>query len=268
MARLVKRLQGKPFQLIFSDNQNKGKATMMAYLKSKGFSDALGNFTLSQFAGHSAVKGNGHVPYYFVIDHTGKLVYDHMCGAFHGGDGMKCIEIVDELLKKAPAIYCGKEAFTEHKALAKKVESGKKIGTTLKALDKALEGATDAAKAELERLKKVVTAYRDRELKRVMALKATEPQKVLGELKRLAAKFKGTTLALDETYDALRKSAEHKKQVLIGKTFAKFKGWAEKQKNVKAAAVSLAGKLRKLMKDKEEWPICKTIEAWLKEHGA
>ena len=67
--------------------------------------------TVTSFGGHPGVKGNGHVPYYMVFDHTGKLRRQHMGGAYHGGDGLEMIEWVDRLLKETPAIWLGNEPF-------------------------------------------------------------------------------------------------------------------------------------------------------------
>ncbi|NJN14328.1 MAG: hypothetical protein HC813_01385, partial [Planctomycetes bacterium] len=96
-----------------------------------GLSPAAPNFTVSSFGGHPKVKGNGYVPYYLVFDHHGDLAHHHMCGDYHGGDGLGMIDWVEKLLKAAPEIYLGREPFAAHADLAAKVASRKRFPATL-----------------------------------------------------------------------------------------------------------------------------------------
>ena len=113
MVSLAKRLEDRPFHLVATHCQNNSQANVISYLQSKNLASNTPNCTVTSFGGHPQVKGNGYVPYYMVFDHHGKLVQHHMCGDYHGGDGLEMIEWVDKLLQDAPGIYLGKEPF-EH----------------------------------------------------------------------------------------------------------------------------------------------------------
>ena len=115
---MARRLEGKPFHLVATHRQRDTKENVVAYVKSKGLSADTPNMTVSSFGGHPKVKGNGYVPYYMVFDHHGDLVHHHMCGDYHGGDGLKMIDLVDQLLADVPAMYLGKQPFTAVKRLA------------------------------------------------------------------------------------------------------------------------------------------------------
>lgn len=277
MASLVKRLQNRPFHLIYGDNQRIGKGKMVEYMKSQGFSDALSNFTLSQFPGHPEVKGNGYVPYYMVFDHTGKLRYEHMCGKYHGGDGMKCIEWVDKLIAQVPAIYFGKVKFTHYRELVKDLETAENLSRDVKkveaAQDEVEEGSEEAA--ELERIYAVLIRYRDIELQRVEELRATEPGRILGELKELKSRLKGTKLRkrVSDRYDELSKSDEHKIEKKIADVFQKYKKKLERGKALtkkqRTKIVSQAARaLRKLTSKNPALPISASVKVWLAANGA
>ena len=74
-----------PFHLIATDRQRGKREDQVAYLKGLGLTADTPNFTVTSDGGHPAVKGNGYVPYYMIFDHRGRLVRDHMAGAYHGG---------------------------------------------------------------------------------------------------------------------------------------------------------------------------------------
>jgi len=211
------------------------------------------------------------MPYYIIFDHTGKLVAHHMCGSYHGGDGWKMIEIVDELLKSAPAIYLGKEPFKKIAPLAAKVASNKALGGAVKQIDSKLSSAPDAeTKAELERLMAVVTRYRDRRLAYATVIEGSQPSKVLPELKSLAKTFKGTSLGKEVTdrLAELEKSESLEQAVAIEKGFRKIVRSFERVKEKKRTDELIektVEKLERLIAGKEDLPISETVEAYLAE---
>lgn len=212
------------------------KEDVVAYIRSKGLAADSSNTTVSSMGGHPRVKGNGYVPYYMVFDHTGKLAHHHMCGAYHGGDGLKMIEWVDELLEKTPAIYLGSEPFEHEAALAEKVAKKKGLKGLLTAIDKKLAEADDAQRAELERLRAAIEDYRDRMLARAAELMATKPSETLPALKELAKELKGTSIAepVEARLSELSKSRELKTAVSIEKKLAKIVRGLEKRDPCKA----------------------------------
>lgn len=276
MASLVKKHQDSPFHLIFGDCQRIGKEKMMEYMKSQGFSDELKNFTLSQFPNHPSVKGNGYVPYYMVFDHTGKLRYDHMCGKYHGGDGMKCVEWVDALVAEVPAIYFGEGEFKHHADLVAELETGKNLAKGVKKVETALAEveAGSESEAELTRIHGVLQNIRDKELNRIEKLRATDPESVLDALKDLESELKGTKLGESVTarHEELSKSDEHKAEKKIGDKYLKYKEDLDDDSLSDKQREKLVGKaakaLRKLTADNPDLPISKTVEAWLTEIGA
>ncbi|MHC4780923.1 MAG: hypothetical protein ACYTFG_20315 [Planctomycetota bacterium] len=169
----------------------------MAYIRSQGLSPDASNVTVTSFGRHPKVKGNGYVPYYMIFDHHGDLVYDHMCGSYHGGDGLKCIEKVEELLLHAPAIYLGRKPFEVVPKLAEKIASGKGFASTVKSVETRLQSGeeSEAATAELKRLMKGVIRHRDKGLREAEVVLATRPSSVVKQLARLEKELKGTALA-------------------------------------------------------------------------
>ena len=187
MVSLAKRLQNRPFHLVATHCQNAPQAEVVAYIKSKGVEASTPNFTVSSFGGHPKVKGNGYVPYYMVFDHTGRLVQHHMCGDYHGGDGLKMIDWVDKLLAKTPDIYLGEEKFELAKDLAAKVASVEKMPSVIAEIEKGLAAENSSAelKTELSRLMKAVTRWRDNRIEEAEANLGQYPSKVLGMLASL-----------------------------------------------------------------------------------
>ncbi len=108
MVGLAKRLEGKPFHLVASHCQRNPRDEVVAYIKGKGLRPDAPNFTVTSFGRHPKVRGNGYVPYYMVFDRHGKLVREHMCGDYHGGDGLGMIDWVKKLLKETPPVYLGR----------------------------------------------------------------------------------------------------------------------------------------------------------------
>jgi hypothetical protein len=222
---LASRLEGKPFHLVASHCQNGNKDDVVAYVKSKGLKPDAPNFTVTSFGRHPGVKGNGYVPYYMVFDHTGKLAHHHMCGDYHGGDGLKMVEWVDDLLAKTPAIYLGDAPFEKEAALAKQIAKKKGLKGALASLDKKLADPEldEASRAELERLQKAVIDYRDRLIASAEALLATRPSEVLPALKDLAKEIKGTSIdaPVVEKVAEFSRSKDLKDAVAIEKKFHK-----------------------------------------------
>ena len=127
LVGLASRLEGKPFHLVASFCQRGMREETTAYIKGKGLAPDTPNMTVTYQDRHPQVKGNGYVPYYLVFDHTGRMVHRHMCGDYHGGDGLKMIEWVDELLEKAPEIWLGEEEFATHAKLAERIAAKKHL---------------------------------------------------------------------------------------------------------------------------------------------
>lgn len=244
--------------------------------------------TVTSFGGHPGVKGNGHVPYYMVFDHTGKLAHHHMCGAYHGGDGLKMIEWVDNLLEKTPAIYLGDEPFEVHAALAAKVGKKKGLKAALATIEKRLQDPEigEAGKAELERLQTAIRDYRDRMVARAEELMATKPSATLPALKDLAKEVKGTSLgdSVDAKIQELSRSQELRDAIAIEKKLAKIvrsmekrepckacdrkgheslnSGCATCREEAKSAIKKALKKLDALIEGKESLPIAATVKRY------
>jgi len=190
---------------------------VVAYIKGKGLAADTPNMTITSFGGHQAVKGNGSVPYYMVFDHTGRLVQQHMCGEYHGGDGLAMIEWVDELLAVAPEIYLGEKPFDTHSALANKIAARKGFPGTVVDLESAQAAAE--GDAELDRLANAVLRWRDAALARADALEGSAPRDVVPHLTKLAAALKGTAAAAPviERLDAAKSSDDLARAIGIAK---------------------------------------------------
>lgn len=179
LVSLAGRLEGQPFHLLAAYRQRQPKEEVVAYARSQGIRADAPNFTITGRGGHPQVQGNGYVPYYMVFDHTGNLAHHHMCGAYHGGDGLAMIEWVDKLLEATPAIWLGEKPFEEHADLAERVSSGKQTAKAVAELELALD---QGGGAELERIHAGLVRFRDRGLARADALLATQPSEVLASL--------------------------------------------------------------------------------------
>ena len=289
MVSLAKRLEGEPFHLIASHCQNGNKADVVAYVRSQGLAADSPNMTVTSFGGHPGVKGNGYVPYYMVFDHTGKLRHHHMCGAYHGGDGLKMIEWVDRLLEDAPAIYLGEEPYEHVSDLAKQIESRRALGAVAKKLEDGVEADEGDAQQEMQRLLSALTRWRDRELASAERLMATKPKSVLSQLNKLAKELAGSALAspIEERAAALKGSDELKVSIDLQKRLesahkkisrlkvpkeAKRRGLKQFELSDKTCREAhektlkkTAKKLRGLIEGHEALPIAKTIEAFADE---
>ena len=226
MVSLAKKLEGRPFHLVATHCQNQPRESVVAYIKGKGLSASAPNFTVTSFGGHPDVKGNGYVPYYMVFDHHGNLVHHHMCGAYHGGDGMKFIEVVEKHLANAPEIYVGREPYTQVTALAGKISAGKDLATAARSIESRLAAAEpDAAAGELKRLLQALTRYRDRKLAHAERLLASKPAAVVPALKVLGKELTATKLGepVHKRLKELDGSKGLKAAVKIAKKFTRYR---------------------------------------------
>ena len=219
---------------------------------------------MTSFGGHPKVSGNGYVPYYMVFDQHGNLVHHHMCGAYHGGDGLKMIELVDKLLKESQAIYLGREPFQAVPKLAARIGAGKKLGAAVKEVEKRLATAARTEKAELERLQVAVVRYRDQELERAEALISTQPSRMMPALADLAKEFAGCELAAPvvDKLAEYKVSADLKRAIAVHKSFVKLVKRFEKLDAGKRRDKALR-KITKLAADNEALPIAKTIREYV-----
>lgn len=287
MVSLAKRLEGKPFHLIASYCQSGAKDDVLAYAQSKGITANNPNLTITKQGRHPDVKGNGHVPYYIVFDHTGKLVREHMCGAYHGGDGDGYIEWVDKMMAKAPAIYLGNEPYAKAPAEAAAISARKKMSGALAKVTAGAAGDDAALKRECERITTWVTKWRDAQLKHVDRLLAKDPARVVPVLKALSKDFKGHALAaeIDAKLKELDGSKELKAAIKIAKSWAKYRAVFEKAKccdgckkaglkNFRHGCSGCAGlnaalvagvkkKFEKAVDGKEDLPITPAVLGWL-----
>lgn len=288
LVSLAKRLEGQPFHLLATHCQKDTKANVVSYIRGHELAEDTPNMTISSFGGHRGVKGNGSVPYYMVFDHTGKLRRQHMCGAYHGGDGLEMIEWVDRLLEEAPAIWLGEEPFTHLDVLAKQVEAGRKLGDVASLLENRPAGGDAAEDAEAKRLLDALTAWRDGHAAQAERLLASQPKRVLAAYADLAKALKGSALAEPATARAaaLKGSPELKNSIALAKKLEKAKKKIDKldvPKEAKRRGLKLfsiddpdcrkahakslartAAKLRKATAEHPDLPIAKAIEAYAK----
>ncbi len=238
LVGLARRLEGKPFHLIAAHNQNGTKDEVVGYIRSKGLAPDSPNMTVTKAGRHPGVSGNGYVPYYLVFDHTGRLAHHHMCGDYHGGDGLAMIEWVDKLLARTPAIYLGDVPFVHEAKLAEQVAKKKGLKAALGNVDRALErtDSTEEHRRELERLRAAIVDYRDRMIKSALEKMATHPSEILPALKDLQREFSGTSVVgpVSAHLKELSASKELKASIAVEKTFDKIVRSLEKRAPCKA----------------------------------
>ena len=285
LVSLAKKLEGRPFHLVATHCQNNPKEEVISYLKSQKLPADQPNVTVTSFGGHPKVKGNGYVPYYMVFDHTGKLIHHHMCGAYHGGDGLKMIEWVEKLLANTPEIYLGKEPFTTPAALAKQIAAKKRMAAAILKVEAGL--VANDQDEELKRLHARVEEYRDRRMASAKEAMGSHPKETLPALKTLQKEFKGTALGEDvsKLLSEMKKSRELKDSIAVARKFAKLKKRLDrlpsckacKRRHLKGLQLSCPScrnanrkslaKVRKgverLVADHPKLPITATLEAWL-----
>jgi hypothetical protein len=263
LVGLAKRLEGKPFHLLAAHCQNQPREQVVSYIKKQDLAHDTPNLTVTSFGGHPQVKGNGYVPYYMVFDQHGKLAHHHMCGNYHGGDGLKMIEWVDKLLKETPDIYLGPEPYPVLPKLAQKIGFKKGLPAAVKEVEARLGGAARDEKAELERLHAAVTRHRDARLARAEGLLATRPPQVLPTLTTLDKELKGTELGrpVKEKLAAMKKSVELKQSVTVYKSYLKTLQRIDKLDPGKRRSKEIA-KLERLAAENESLPIAATIKEY------
>jgi len=224
---------------------------------------------VTSFGRHPKIKGNGYVPYYAVFDQHGDLVHHHMCGAYHGGDGLKMIEIVDKLLKSVPAIYLGKAPFNAVPKLAKQVGTKKKLPAAIKEIDRRrAAGPGREERAELDRLMEAIQDYRARMLARADKLLAENPPEVVPALTSLQKDLKGTALVadVDAKLSEARKSADLRASITIWKSYRKTMKRLEKMDAPSAKSkAKAADKLAKLIEGHEKLPVAATVQAAIEQ---
>ena len=264
---MAKELEGKPFHLLATHCQKNSRANVIKYIKGKGLAPTSPNVTVTSFGGHPKVKGNGYVPYYMVFDQHGELAHHHMCGGYHGGDGLKMIEWVKKLLKDAPEIYLGKDPFTVIRKLAAQVAKKKKLAAAVKRIETELAGEPGRERrAELQRLHDAVKAWHDTRFDHIVKLSATNPPQVVPAMKQLAKDLKGTKLGEHSARNlsSLQKDAGLKTAIRLFKSFQKTVKAVDKLKDPSPTALKRhAKRLEKLIEGHENAPVSKTIREYI-----
>lgn len=235
LVSLAARLEGKPFHLLAAHRQRNPREEVVEYVRSQGLPPDTPNVTVTSMGGHPQVKGNGYVPYYFVFDHTGRMVHHHMCGNYHGGDGLKMIEWVDRLLEDAPAIWLGEEPFTTHAGLAERIASGKGLAKAVAELENLRGEGADGA-PELDRLHAALVRHRDRRLAAAEHALGSRPSTVVERLEDLAKELGDTELGapVAARLVALDGSDDLKRAIQVEKELAKLEKRMEKWKPCKS----------------------------------
>lgn len=273
LVSLASRLKSKPFHLVASHCQRDRRENVVRYLRSQGLPLDTPNVTVTSFGRHPEIKGNGYVPYYAVFDHHGKLVYHHMCGNYHGGDGLRMIEWVDDLLDKAPALYLGDEPFDRVAKLARAVESKKRLGSSVATIERRIaSGSEDAdAAAELERLYSAIRTWRDREMKIALSRLGTQPSSVLGALDGLADDLGKTRLANDVRVEHARLAAstELRTSLELEQAFTKATQRIDRLGKKRGASASIRKALLALEAEiaGHDVPIAATIRDYIAMHA-
>lgn len=148
------------------------------------------NVTATLQARHPKVTGITYVPYYLLFDEHGELVYHHQGGPYHGGDRTAVLDRVRDRVAELPRIYVGKTPYPKHTKLAAQVAEGKRLGSTLARLARALEAAPKDT--ELARLVKAVERYATRETAVWVSQLAISPKKAHKRLQTLASAYRDT----------------------------------------------------------------------------
>jgi hypothetical protein len=259
LVGLAGRLEDKPFHLVATHCQKAPREEVVDYIRKQGVAADAPNFTVTSFGRHPKVKGSGYVPYYMVFDHRGKLVHHHMCGDYHGGDGLKMIEWVDDLLAAAPEIYLGNEPFATRGDLAERIAGKKKLARAVMELEAAIAEAPDDT--ELVRIRDGVVRWRDRALARAAELVASRPSRVEPLLEALGKDLKGTDLAEPVTEKAgeVIGSKELKRAIDVEKQLAKIEKAVEK--GGERAIPAARKKLDRLLEDDGDLPIAERVRS-------
>ena len=94
------------------------------------------------------------------------------------------------MIAALPAVYVGKEPYSEHQRLASAIEKGKRLGSTLPQLAKAIAANPDDA--ELKRLAEFVEHHATRAQRKFESRVATDPKGAIKELTEVAKAYTGT----------------------------------------------------------------------------
>ncbi len=267
MVSLAKKLEGRPFHLLATHCQRQPKEKVVAYIKSKQLEPDTPNFTVSSFGGHPDVSGSGYVPYYMVFDHHGDLAYHHMCGQYHGGDGLEMLTWIDRLLMDTPEIYLGKEPYKHEAKLAKQISKKKSLPSAIKQIETRLATEPRASEGELQRLHDALKGYRDSRLSRADGFIAKQPSRVLPIVKALAKDFKGTQLGqpVGTRLKELSAQKELKAAVAAEKSFKKIMKDLYKRERTAKAMARARKKLQALINKNAALPYAETLEKALAE---
>lgn len=190
LVGLAKELEGQPFHLLASHNQNGSLDAAQHEIYQNGLHPLSPNVTVAKSAGHPGVTGTGYVPYYLVFDHHGDLAYHHQGGPYHGGDGNAVHDRVRNMLTQVPVVYVGKDTFSKYSKLAKELEKGKNLKRSFAALAAALEKTPEDP--ELQQLDAGVTLYRDRLIVQTTQELAVNPKEARKDLKAAIKDFAAT----------------------------------------------------------------------------
>ncbi len=270
MASLAKELEGQPFHLIASYNQGGTDETALHEVFQNGVPWTTPNVSATMHARHPGVQGTGYVPYYIVFDHHGDLVYHHQGGPYHGGDGKAVLDRVRQMLRAVPRIYVGKDSYTTHEKLAKSIASGKKLGSSLKSLAKALEDAPDDS--ELQRLVAAVERHATRQLRRHEQDLATQAKRAIKSLSAPAKEYRGTSWgnALVARSEELSDKETRKASEAAAKSLAKILGGWESLATVKGNGGAVRNPADRSFRAKNQEAIDRIaarLEQLVNEHG-
>ncbi len=267
MVSLAKELEGKPFHLIATHCQQQPKEHVVAYVKKQKLAADTPNFTVSSFGGHPDVSGNGYVPYYMVFDHHGNLAYHHMCGQYHGGDGLEMLTWIDTLLMDTPEIYLGREPYKHEAKLARQISKKKSLPSAIKQIETRLATEPRASEGELQRLHDALKGYRDSRLERANEFVAKQPSRVLPMLKQLTKDFKGTQLGqpVETRFKELTAQKELKAAVAAQKSLNKILKDLDKRERTAKAMARARKKLQALIDKNAALPYAETLRKSLAE---
>lgn len=208
------RAQGRPFVMIGIERQNSDDAKILSICKEKGV-----EFTIT--SGGDYPGGGGGLPQIYVFDHLGKMVYG-------GRDKGEAEAAVEKALVLAPNLYAGEGPFVKLKAVAAQIEKKASLGAAAAGLRKKLDSEDAGEKAEAETLLKVLTDYAAVRQEGIEALKSSDPEAALADLKTLGKEFSGDVLGTEANEAASKLSADPEfKKLKEG-----FKKLAEYTKNL------------------------------------
>lgn len=188
VVSLANELEGQPFHLIASYNQNGSAAHALEEVFQNGLSLQTSNVTATLQSGHPNVSGVKYVPYYLLFDEHGDLVHHHQGGPYHGGDNFELLDRVRGMLRELPEVYLGQEPYVMQAKLAGTIALAKNLPAGLKQLTEALAANPDDA--ELQRLATFVERYAKSRVANFHRTVARDPKAAIKQLAK-DAKFLG-----------------------------------------------------------------------------